>query len=116
MARSASRPRGTRSRWILPLVLLTVALLEELGWSALRRHIPSVPMRVAVRLVLVGVAFTVAAEVIEPWLRALYASLHTHSRRNGGSFGPWLFYALAYGLLYVAYYVLETRGPRALLP
>jgi hypothetical protein len=67
-------------------------------------------------LVLLTVAFTVAAEYVEPWLRRLFASLRTQSKRRVGALGPGAFYVLSYGLLFAAYYVLETRGPRAFLP
>jgi hypothetical protein len=106
----------SRSVLLLPLVLLVVVLLEELCWQALRDRIDSVPLRVAARLVLNGAAFAFAARRIEPWLRDSFKTVRTGSRRRMGTAGPVVFYVIAYGLVYAAFYVLETKGPRALLP
>jgi hypothetical protein len=112
----ATRLPSSRTLLLLPLVLLVVVLLEELSWQALRDHVRSVPLRVALRMTLNGAAFAIAARRIEPWLRTGFRTVRTGSRRQMGSFGPLVFYVLAYGLLYGAFYVLETEGPRALLP
>lgn len=110
-----SSPR-VRTALILPLVLLTVSLLEEIGWAYLRSEIRSVFLRVLVRIVLVGSAFSIAAEYVEPALRGVFTGAHAMSRRGiGARVGPWSFFAIAYGMLFVAYYVLETRGTRAFL-
>jgi hypothetical protein len=73
-------------------------------------------LRVAILMVLYGVGFSIAAEWLTPWLkRAVTASRRT-SHRQGGSAGVWLFFAVTYGLLYYAFYLLETRGAASLLP
>jgi hypothetical protein len=36
--------------------------------------------------------------------------------RHAGIIGLVLFYAIAYGLLFYAHYLLEVRGPAAVLP
>jgi hypothetical protein len=37
------------------------------------------------------------------------------SRRGIGAVGPWLFYAVAYVALFFAFWIVEVRGPGALL-
>lgn len=109
-------PLVNRPVLLLPLVLSVVALVEDLAWTAMRPHIHGVHLRVLVRLVLVGAAFAIAARRVEPLLRDGLRAMRTGSRKRMGSFGPWAFYVVAYGVVYLAYYVVETRGPRALLP
>lgn len=106
----------SRSILLLPLVLLVVVLLEEVTWQAMRERIDSVYLRVAARLVVNGAAFAFAARRIEPWLRDSLRTVRTGSRKRMGLAGPIVFYVVAYGLVYAAFYVLETKGPRALLP
>lgn len=113
MARSIFR---SRTILLLPLVLLVVVLVEEIVWAEIREHIGSVYLRVAARMALNGAVFAFAARRVEPWLRATLQSARTHSRRHIGWKGPLAFYLVAYGALYAAFYVLETKGPKALLP
>lgn len=107
------RTFSSRTAPIFPLVLLTVGLLEEVVWYLLRREIPSVWLRVVLRIVLVGSLFSFAAEVVEPRLRKAFTSARALSRR---ALTVWHFYLVAYGIVFAAYYVLETRGVRALVP
>jgi hypothetical protein len=66
-------------------------------------------------LVLYGVAFAIGGEWITPWAKRLFLAARKDSRRDG-KIGILLFYLLAYGALYYAYVIEETRGPDALLP
>jgi len=114
MARSTSR---ASSALLLPLVLLTVSLVEEISWAYLRAEIRSIGVRVVLRLVLVGGAFSFAAEFVAPWIRGFFTTARSATKRGlGGTAGPWPFYAVAYAALFVAYYVVETRGVRVFLP
>ena len=105
----------SRTVLVMPLVLLLVVLVQDIVTYQVRRHIRNVELRVAVILVLNGVAFAAAAELLSPWIKRLLSRAHTTSRRGIGSLGPWLFYAVAYGALYFAYWIVELRGPGALL-
>ena len=59
---------------------------------------------------------SIAAGWVTPWLkRAVVASRRT-SHRQGGAAGAWFFFAVTYGLLYYAFYLLQTHGAGALLP
>jgi len=101
---------------VLPLVLLVVVLLESIASYEVSRHVASRPVRVAFLMVLYGVGFAVAGEWITPWLRSVVAASRRTSQRQGGSAGAWVFFIAAYGVLYWAFYLLETRGVSALLP
>ena len=100
----------------LPLVLLTVALFEDLVTYKVRQHVRDIHVRVAVIVALNGVLFAVAATWIVPFVRALLTKIRQSSRRGFGAFGLWTFYAVAYGAVYWAYLLAERRGPAALLP
>jgi hypothetical protein len=106
---------GTRTALILPLVLLTVAMLEEIATYKVRLLVPDLHLRAALVMALNGVAFAIAAGWISPWFKRIFASARTRSRRVG-AVGLWIFYAIAYGALYYAYFVAEVRGPGGLLP
>jgi hypothetical protein len=112
----ASSLLRSRTVLLLPLVLLTVALLEELATYKVRQHVRDVHVRVAIIVALNGIAFAAAASWIAPPLRRMLSSARTGSRRVGALVGVWVFYAIAYGLLYYAFLVLEQRGPGGLLP
>jgi hypothetical protein len=105
-----------RNVLVLPAVLLTIALLQEIVTYKVRQHIRDVPVRVGVMLVLNGAAYTVGAEAISPGLTRLLAALRRAGGRLGGDAGLLLFYGVAYGALYWAFFVLDTRGAGALLP
>jgi hypothetical protein len=106
-----------RSRTVLvtPLVLLTVALLEDIVTFKVRQQVRSVGARAAIILVLNGAAFAAAAEWASPLLKRLFAGARSSTRRGLGSLGSWMFYACAYGALYAAYWTIERRGPGGLL-
>jgi hypothetical protein len=106
----------SRTAWIMPLVLLLVALLEELATYKIRRRVDNIYLRVAIIVALKAFAFTTAAAWIAPHLRDLLAAARRRSARRVGGFGLWFFYALAYGALFLAYLTLERRGIGGLLP
>lgn len=96
--------------------MMTVALLEDVTMYKLARHIHDARVRTALDLALFGVAFAVGADWLSPWLVRLLTMARRHSRREAGSFGIAIFYAVAYGTLYWAYLIRETHGVGALLP
>ena len=101
---------------ILPLVVLVVVLLETLAAYQVARVVGSIHARVAILMIMYGVGFAVAAGWITPWLKNLVVASRRTSHRQGGMAGVWLFFVAAYGLVYYAFYLLETRGAAALLP
>jgi hypothetical protein len=101
---------------IPPLVLVTVALLQDLAAFKVREHVAGLYLRVAIIVALQGVGFAIAADWISPWLQRLYNRFRRDSKREGGHLGMWLFYTLAYGALYYAYLISEQRGVAGLLP
>jgi hypothetical protein len=105
-----------RDALILPGVLLTVALLEEIATYKVRQRVHDVYVRTAIIVAFNGVAFTFAAEIVGPWVAQLLASARRDSHRLGGSLGLFLFYAAAYGALYYAYLVDQQHGPGWLIP
>lgn len=109
-------PFRSRTALIVPLVLLTVGLLEELITYKARQHVREVRLRVLVILLLNGAAFAAASGWVGPWIRRLLSTARRGSREGAGTFGPWVFYAVAYGALYYAYLVIERSGPGGLLP
>ncbi|HTM19337.1 MAG TPA: hypothetical protein VL172_02480 [Kofleriaceae bacterium] len=106
----------SRAAPILPLVLMTVALLEDVATYKVRQHVADVRVRAAVILALNGVAFGIAGGWIGPWLQRTLARVRRTGRDTAGALGLWLFYAAAYGGLYWAYLAVERHGPGALLP
>jgi hypothetical protein len=109
-------PPRTGAVLTLPLVLLTVGLLQDITSYKVRQHVHDVHWRTLVMLVLYGVAFGVAAEWVSPAIKRLLSGIRHSSRKGGGLFGTWLFFAVAYGLVYWAYLVEERHGAGALLP
>ena len=101
---------------VLPLVLLVVVLLESIAAYEVTRRVANLHARVMILVVLYGVGFTVAAGWISPWLKRVVVASRRTSHRQGGAAGTWFFFVLAYGVLYYAYYLLQTRGAGALLP
>ncbi len=101
---------------ILPGVLLTVALLEEIVTYKVRQHVRDVYLRTAIVVAFNGVAFTVGAELAGPWIRHFLATARRDSERRAGPLGLLLFYGLSYGALYYAYLVDQLHGPARLLP
>jgi hypothetical protein len=108
-------PFPSRAAFIVPLVLLTVALLEDIATYKVRQLVRSVEARTAIIVLLNGIMFTLAAEWASPWIKGMLTRARTTSRRHAGFVGPWVFYAAAYGAIYYAYLVAEVRGPGALL-
>lgn len=106
----------SRTFWIMPLVLLLVVLLEELMTYQVRRHVRDVHLRVTAIMLLNAFAFVLAAGWIAPWLRDALSRVRKGTRRTAGELGLWAFYALGYGALFYAYYVVEQDGIAALLP
>jgi hypothetical protein len=102
--------------FIVPLVLLTVAILEEVVTFKVRQHVRDVHHRAAIILILNGVAFAVAATWIGPGMQRLLARMRRAGSKGAGLVGLWVFYAAAYGGLYWAYLVAEQKGPGGLLP
>ncbi len=111
----ARAPRATPIL-TLPLVLLTVSLLENVVTYKLRQHVANVYWRTALSLVLYGSALALASGWLGPAVRNVFVGARKVSRQNAGTAGVWLFFAVAYGLLYWAYLTLERGGPAALLP
>ncbi len=101
---------------ILPGVLLTVALFEEIATYKVRQRVHDVYVRTAIIVAFNGIAFTVAAELVGPWIGQFLAIARRDSHRRGGALGLLLFYCLAYGALYYAYLVDQLHGPGWLLP
>ena len=111
----ASSLLRSRTALILPLVLLTVALLEEIATYKVRQHVRDVYLRAALVLLLNGAAFAIAATWLSPWLKRALTSARRTSREVGAP-ALWIFYGIAYGALFYAYLIAETRGPGGLLP
>ena len=111
----AKGPR-TGTMLTLPLVLLTVSLLENIVSYKLRQHVPNIYARTALSLVLYGSAFAIAGGWVSPEIKKVLVSARKTTRQSAGATGTWLFFALAYGLIYWAYLVLERQGPGGLLP
>jgi hypothetical protein len=109
-------PPRTGAVLTLPLVLLTVGLLQDVTSYKVRQHVHDVHWRTAVMLVLYGVAFGVAAAWVSPAIKRLLSSIRQSSHRGGGLVGTWLFFVVAYGLVYWAYLIEERHGAGALLP
>lgn len=108
--------RRKRTVLVLPAVLLTVNLLEYVAAYKARQHVRDVHLRVAMSLVLIGVAFAASAEWISPWLARILTETRRGTHRHAGTVGLLLFYAVVYGALYYAYFLVDRRGPAALLP
>jgi hypothetical protein len=106
---------GTRTALILPLVLVTVALLEEIATHRVRLLVSDLHLRAAIVMALNGVAFAIAAGWISPWIKRMLTSARARTRR-AGNIALGLFYAVAYGALYYAYVVAEAHGAGGLLP
>jgi hypothetical protein len=105
-----------RTILVLPAVLLTINLIEYVATYKARQRVHDVHVRVAISLLLYGLAFAVGAEWVTPWLQRVLTATRRDSRRHAGTMGLFLFYVVVYGALYFAYYVVERRGPAALLP
>jgi hypothetical protein len=105
-----------RDALILPGVLLTVALFEEIVTYKVRQRVHDVYLRTVIIVLFNGVAFTVAAELVGPWIAQFLATARRDSLKRGGKLGLVLFYSLAYGALYYAYFVDQVHGPGWLLP
>lgn len=105
----------SRTALILPIVLLVVVIIEEIALYELRKHVRDPYLRTAAALAFFGVAFVLAVEKLGPALARLLIRARSGARERG-AVGLWLFYAVAYGAIYWAFFVLETRGAAGLLP
>jgi hypothetical protein len=105
-----------RTALIMPLVLLVVAALEDIVTYKVRQHVRDVYWRAGIILVLTGVGFAFAAGYVGPWLKDVFAKARKAGKWGGGKVGIWIFYGVAYGILYYAYLTIERRGPGGLLP
>ena len=105
-----------RDRFILPAVLHTVALFEEMATYKVQQRVHDVYLRTAIIVAFNGLAFTIAAEWVGPWIAQFLATARRDSQRRGGSLGLTIFYVMAYGALYYAYLVDQRHGPGWLLP
>jgi hypothetical protein len=114
--RGRSPPGVKRAALVLPAVLLTVNLVETLAAYEVHRRVRDVHLRVALAIVLYGAGFAVAADWLTPILKRAITETHRDTRRHGGAMGALVFYAVAYGGLYYAYWQLEMHGPAAFLP
>jgi hypothetical protein len=101
---------------IVPLVLLVVAVLETIVQYKVQQRVHDVYWRAAIKVVLTGFAFTVAANWVAPALTSVLRALRKETASAAGRIGLWAFYALAYGGVFYVYLVLERFGPPALLP
>ena len=108
---------GYRSRiaWTVPLVVCIVALLETIVTYKVHEHVRDTNVRAAIVMALNGIGFGVGAAVVAPWLAKVLRQLDRESSQAGAVF-TLVFYALAYGLVFYAYLVVEKYGPGALLP
>lgn len=109
-------PSRKRDALIVPAVLLTVCLLEEIATYKLRQAVHDVYLRTLIIVIGNGVAFGVAAEWVTPWFVTFLTQARRDSRRRGGTLGLVMFYAVAYGALYYAFLVDQRHGPGWLLP
>lgn len=98
------------------MVLLTVVVVEEIALFELRKHVRDPHARAAAVVVFFGVAFAFATSKLGPWLTRLFSRARRGTRREAGRVGVWVFYAVGYGVLYWAFYVMETRGVARLIP
>src|SRR5689334_12680100 len=87
----------SRTILLLPLVLASVSLFEEVATYKVRQYVHDMPTRAFLVLALNGALFAVAADWIGPGLKRLLTSARTTSRRGGGAVGLWIFYSIAYG-------------------
>jgi hypothetical protein len=106
----------SRTVWILPLVLLVVALFEEILTYKVRQHVRDIYVRAAIIVLFNAFAFGIAAGWLVPHIRSLFASARRGSSRTAGTIGLFAFYVVAYGALYYAYVVVERDGAGGLLP
>jgi hypothetical protein len=110
------RPSRKRDALILPAVLLTVYLLEDIATYKVRQVVHNVYLRTLIVVISIGVAFAVAAEWVTPWLVRFLTQARRDSRHHGGTLGLVVFYGVAYGALYYAFLVDQRYGPGWLLP
>jgi hypothetical protein len=111
-----NRPSRKRDALILPAVLLTVWLLEDIATYKLRQAVHDVYLRTLIIVISNGVAFAVAAEWVTPWFVRFLTQARRDSQRRGGTLGLVIFYGVAYGALYFAFLVDQRHGPGWLLP
>ena len=104
-----------RTMFVLPAVLLTVSLLEDVVSHLAREHVRNLYWRVALTLVLKGAAFAIAGHFVSPWIERTLVVTRRGTFRHAGPVGLLLFYVAAYALLYWFFLVLETKGAGGLI-
>jgi hypothetical protein len=101
---------------VVPLVLLVVDVLEQIAEFEVKRHVHDTYKRTAIIVVLIGLAFTIGANLVAPTLTNVLHKLRKESASAAGRIGLWAFYGLAYGAIYYVFLVIDRFGPQALLP
>ena len=107
MPRAMAKNLARSQALILPLVLLVMVLLEDIAAAEMRDRFASLPLRVALLMVLYGAGFSFAAGVVTPWLKKALVGARRDARPV---LGTWGFYLMAYGALYAAFYAWERWG------
>jgi Na+/melibiose symporter-like transporter len=107
---------SSRAWLFVPLLLLTVVLLEQIAVYYVHEHVDQPHLRTAIIMALYGIGFTLAADQVVPWLKRTLNKVRKGSKKGAGILGLVLFYGLAYGVLFVAYHEMQTRGVGSLLP
>lgn len=101
---------------IVPLVSLSIVLLEGVVEYHLRLHITDVRLRTLAIMLCYALGFSLGGSWIYPRLKVFIVRLRSTSRRGQGRLGVFAFFLACYGALYYGFFLLETRGPLALWP
>lgn len=112
MARSLARSHVL----IVPLVILFVVFVEEIIVYEMRAEVSNVSLRTLLIMVLYGPGIALFTEVLSPRLKRALVKARSGSRRWAGRMGTALFFVVAYGLAFYAYYLLETVGAGGFFP
>lgn len=112
---TSSQFRG-KTALIVPLVLLCVAILEDIVTYKVRQHVKDVYTRAFLILLLTGVGFALAAGYVGPWLKDFFTKARKTTKGGAGELGLLVFYGVLYSLVFYAYLIIERRGPGGLLP
>ena len=99
----------------MPLVLCVIALLESIVTFKVHEHVRDARVRAAIILALNGIGFGFGAAFIAPKLASVFKQMDRESSEAGPLF-IYVFYGLAYGLVFYAYLIVEQYGPGGLLP
>ena len=63
-----------------------------------------------------GVGFAIVGNVLGPRLERTIRDGERSTHRGNGVVGTLFFFAVAYGLIYLLFFLIETRGVQVLLP